>query len=131
VAVSLTSEYSNLAVESFPDIICYNDKQLSLGDPVLLSVRPEKIHILREKPHLSAMHNLFDGIVDEIVYKGDHTHYGVLIGGKKISVIQQHRRFLLDETPIQWNEKVWIWWRADDGFILEREQQPHPLEDLN
>ncbi len=40
--------------------------------------------------------------------------------GHKISVTQQHSRFLLDERPIRWKDDVWIWWHADDGFILER-----------
>lgn len=114
------ADYSNIRVEGLPDIVCYNDKQLSIGDGVHLSVRPEKIQISRDKPPLSPVHNSLEGFIDDKVYKGDHTHFGVNLGVRKISVTQPHSRFLLDQTPLKWNEQVWISWHADDGFIFER-----------
>ncbi|MBA3603384.1 MAG: ABC transporter ATP-binding protein [Parachlamydiaceae bacterium] len=111
--------YSVLKLKNFPDIICYNDKQLAVEDLVHLSVRPEKIHISRQKPEIIPFLNVFEGEVDEVIYKGDHTHFGVLVGSHKISLTKQHRHFLLDETTIQWKDQVWIWWHADDGFILQ------------
>lgn len=120
--VSQTPEkdYSLLQLENYPDVLCFNDKQISVGDPVHLSVRPEKIHISRETPQLNPRLNIFQGIVEDVIYKGDHTYFGVYVKGHKLSVTQQHSRFLLDERPITWNDKVWIWWHADDGFMLER-----------
>lgn len=114
------NDYSLVKVDSFPDVLCFNDKKLNPQDHVHLSVRPEKIHISREPPPSHALHNLFPGVVDDVVYKGDHTNFGVKVEGLKISVTQQHSRFLLDEKPIRWNDKVWIWWHADDGYMLER-----------
>lgn len=116
-------DYSLLQVEGFPQIFCFNDKQLSKGDAVHLSVRPEKIHISRELPVNNPLHNKFQGVVDDVIYKGDHTHFGVKVAGRKISVTQQHSRFLLDESPIKWKDSVWIWWHADDGYMLERGQK--------
>jgi spermidine/putrescine transport system ATP-binding protein len=116
------SEYSLLTFEDFPPVVCFNDKQISVGDLVHLSVRPEKIHMSKDKPPENMLHNLFEATVEELVYKGDHTFYGMLIGDKKISVRRQHSRFLLDETQIYWQDKVWIWWHADDGFVLARER---------
>lgn len=113
-------DYSLIELENFPNVLCFNDKQLFVGDSVHLSVRPEKIHISREPPQERPRQNLFPAIVQDVVYKGDHTHFGVLVDGYKISVTQQHSRFLLDEKPITWNDHVWIWWHADDGFMLER-----------
>lgn len=121
-------DYSLVEVEGFPQIFCFNDKQLSKGDAVHLSVRPEKIHISREAPPPHPLHNVFQGIVDDAIYKGDHTNFGVQVGNRKISVNQQHSRFLLDEAPIKWKDTVWIWWHADDGFMLERCQK---LENAN
>jgi len=120
VILKVQHDYSLIHVENFPNILCFNDKQLFKNDQVYLSIRPEKIHILRDKPPFNALHNQFAGIVDDMIYKGDHTHFGVRIEGHKISVTQQHSRFLLDEKPISWNDSVWIWWHADDGFMLER-----------
>lgn len=111
-------------VSPFPDILCFNDKKLSKSDHVHLSVRPEKIHISLSQPQIKPLLNLFSGVVEDVIYKGDHTHFGVKVGVHKISVTQQHSRFLLDERPIRWQDKVWIWWHADDGFMLERYKKP-------
>lgn len=123
VTQQLEHDYSVLALSDFPNIICYKDKQLSTNELVHLSLRPEKIHISRQKPeNMTPFVNCVEGSVDEVIYKGDHTHYGVLVGTHKISVTKQHRHFLLDEKTIQWKDQVWIWWHADDGFILERNE---------
>lgn len=125
MAEKVQNDYSLLNVEGFPDVLCYNDKKISVGELVHLSVRPEKIHISREKPtSLPLLFNCFEGTVEEVVYKGDHTHFEVLVGKHKVAVIQQHSRFLLDQTPIRWTEHVWIWWHPDDGFMLERMRGP-------
>lgn len=123
VAEMLGKDYSLLHFDDFPPVKCYNDKQLAMGDLVHLSVRPEKIQISREKPSLSSLHNTFEGMIDDKVYKGDHTHYGVKMGNRKVSVTQQHNRFLLDQTQLKWNDSVWISWHADDGFIFERSHE--------
>lgn len=121
VEPSLTPNYSLLTLQGFPNVLCYNDKQLSVGDLVHLSVRPEKIHISKDSPsNTASLHNLFSGIIQDVVYKGDHTNFWVSIEGYRIAVTQQHNRILLDQTPIRWGDKVWIWWHADDGFMLER-----------
>lgn len=120
VSEMITPEYSQLSFEDFPGVVCFNDKKLSAGELAHLSVRPEKIHISRDEPLPSPLRNRMHGTVDDVVYKGEFTYYGVLVQGHKISVIRQHSRFHLDEKPIQWKEKVWISWHADDGYILAR-----------
>lgn len=120
VSEKVDPEYIKLTLDEFPDVICFNDKNLSVNDLVHLSVRPEKIQISAEKPAPSRFHNVFAGIVEDIVYKGDHTKFWVRIGEWRIAVSQQHSRFLLDQKPITWKDSVWIWWHADDGFMLER-----------
>jgi spermidine/putrescine transport system ATP-binding protein len=137
VAEKVDNNYSLLKIDNFPNILCENDKKLSVGDLVHLSIRPEKIHISHEKPPFHPLQNLLQGIVEDIVYKGDHTHYWTKISHYRIAVTQQHSRFL-DEQPIKWNDPVWIWWHADDGFMLERysaadekitEIQPSPINE--
>jgi len=113
-------EYSKLIIDGLPPILCFNDKKLSNGELVHLSVRPEKIQISRECPPDHPKQNCFSGIVEDIVYKGDHTKYWVKVEDYRITISQQHRSFLLDLNPIRWKETVWLWWHADDGFILER-----------
>lgn len=119
VSQAIDKEYLQLAANDFSPLLCFNDKELKAGEQVHLSVRPEKIHISREKPLFHRHHNCFPAIVDETIYKGDHTHFGVTVDHKKITLIQQHSRFLLDEVPIDKKDAVWIWWHADDGFMIE------------
>lgn len=116
----IEDNYSLLTFDNFPDIVCFNDKKLSTNELAHLSVRPEKIHISRQKPSGSQLVNCFEGVVEEAIYKGDHTNFGVVVKGRRISVTKQHRHFLLDEKTFQWKDQVWIWWHADDGFIFER-----------
>ena len=113
-------DYSLLAIEDFPSILCFNDKKISVSDPVHISIRPEKIHLSREKPIDKPLVNCMQGIVEDIIYQGDHTKFGIRVGGHRMNVLQQHNRFLLDQIRPTWNDSVWVWWHADDGFILER-----------
>ena len=55
-----------------------------------------------------------------VVNLGATTKYWVRAEGHRIQVMRQHARFFLDEKPIRWRDDVWIWWSADDGFMLER-----------
>lgn len=122
VARKVSPDYSLLHIENFPSVLCFNDKQLAVGELVHLSMRPEKIHISKEAPQVnSEKQNIMQGVVVDVVYKGDHTNFWVAVGEDyKIAVTQQHNRTLLDETPIRWKDHVWISWHADDGYMLER-----------
>ncbi len=113
-------EYSQISIEDFGDVLVFNDKNVRLGGAVHLSLRPEKLLISSEKPAEKQNVNLFKGVVEEVVYLGSHTKYWVRVGEYRLAVIRQHRRFLLDEKPISWQDEVWLEWHADDGFMLER-----------
>lgn len=115
-------EYSVLHFDDFPPVKCYHDLPLNQGDLVHLSVRPEKIQVSKQKPKESGMYNCMKGTIDDKIYKGDHTHFGVKVGNRKISVTKQHNRFLLDQVQLNWEDEVWISWHANDGFIFEREK---------
>ena len=116
----LDGDYCRLAIPGFADVRCYNDKQLGMDQSVFLSVRPEKLHIAREAPAAKPSINAYQGRVDDVIYLGALTKYWVRVDGHRLAVHRQHSRFLLDERPIVWGETVWIWWHADDGYMLER-----------
>ena len=120
VAEMVGPDYSRLALDGFPDVVVFNDKQLGTGDLIYLSVRPEKIRISRDRPEHGAHSNVVAAHVEDVVYLGSHTKYWVRVQDYRIAVFQQHNRFLLDEQPIRWGEDVFIRWHADDGFMLER-----------
>jgi spermidine/putrescine transport system ATP-binding protein len=120
VAEMPEKEYSRLKIDGFPDVLCFNDKQIGKGNPVYLSIRPEKFNISREEPAMDDRHNKMRAHVEDVIYLGTHTKYWVRIQDYRLAIFRQHSRFLLDEKPIRWHEDVWISWHADDGFMLER-----------
>ncbi|HOE01288.1 MAG TPA: ABC transporter ATP-binding protein [Kiritimatiellia bacterium] len=120
LAAAVDKDYSRLKIEDFPDLECFNDKQIKEGERVFLSIRPEKMRISRERPATTPHLNIIAGTVEDVIYLGSQTKYWVRTGDYRISIIRQHSRFLLDEKPIRWHEEVWISWHADDGFMLEK-----------
>jgi spermidine/putrescine transport system ATP-binding protein len=120
VADAADGEHSRLNVEGLPPVVCYNDKTLGPGNPVFLSIRPEKVHISRDRPEGAPLRNVFPARVEDVIYLGALTKYWVRAGDLRIQVLRQHARYFLDEKPIRWKDDVWIWWHADDGFMLER-----------
>ena len=121
---SIDKEYSRIKFTDFEPIICFNDKKIRPGSPVHLSVRPEKIQISHEHPeNPDGKLNIFRAKAEDVVYQGSHTRFWVRIGEYRISVFQSHNRFLLDQRPIKWGDTVWLYWHADDGYMLEQYQE--------
>lgn len=126
-------EYIRMNVEGFPDILAYNDKperidkldRLKIGDKINISVRPEKINIsIEEPPKTEKNHrNVMRGKVEDVIYLGATTKFWVRIGEYRIAVSKQHKRFSLDEKPILWDDDVWLYWQADDSYMLDRYQE--------
>jgi spermidine/putrescine transport system ATP-binding protein len=114
------NEYCHLKIAGFSGIICFNDKSIRLGNPVYLSIRPEKIHISRDRPEELPLRNILPAVVEDVIYLGSTTKYWVRAQELRIQILRQHFRFFLDEKPIRWKDDVWIWWHGDDGFMLER-----------
>jgi len=114
------SEYCQVKIADIPGVICFNDKSMKPGNPVYLSIRPEKIHISRDRPEESRLRNIVPAVVEDMIYLGSTTKYWVRTHGLRVQVLRQHFRFFLDEKPIRWNDDVWIWWHGDDGFMLDR-----------
>lgn len=130
VEAHVDQDYCRLRIDGFPDVLCFNDKKKKQGDWVHLSVRPEKFRVaaspLAPKPH----HNLVTGTVEEVVYLGSQTKYVIKVDAYRLAISQPHHRYVLDEKPIRWEDKVWLSWHADDGYMLDRyrEQDEAMLE---
>jgi spermidine/putrescine transport system ATP-binding protein len=112
-------EYCCLAIAGLPEILCFNDKLIQPGQPIYLSIRPEKVHISRERPEEKPQRNYLPAVVEDVIYLGSTTKYWVRAAGYRIQILRQHSRYFLDEKPLRWKDDVWIWWHADDGFMLD------------
>ncbi len=115
------SEISRVQPCDFPEITVYNDKHLSIGTKVYLSIRPEKINISKTPPPTDkSFINTFKGVVDDIIYLGSMTKFWVKTQDYKLSIIKQHSSYLLDEEPIRWHDEVWISWNPEHGYLLDQ-----------
>lgn len=123
VTETLTDRFSRAEIPGLGPIILDNDKPVSPGDRIHLSLRPEKLIVSRERPASGPWENCVPGKVEEIIYYGSHTRYWVRCGDYRICAEQQHRTFQLDETPTRWGDQVWLRWHANDGFLLEQYRQ--------
>ncbi len=122
VVAEVSGEYCKLAVQNLGEILCFNDKNISVGSQVHLSIRPEKIRVSAQPPakdDISKL-NIFQCKVTDIVYQGTYTKYWVEVGNHRIAAIKSHSHFTLDQKPITWGDKVYCWWHADDGYMLEQ-----------
>ncbi len=119
--VTVDGDYCYIDVPGFPQIKAFNDKNLQVGQKVDLSVRPEKIRVTPNPPlpEKGAAINVFPSTVQEIVYQGVYTKYWVKSGDLRVATLRPHSRFLLDQEPITWNDKVFMWWHPDDGYMVE------------
>jgi spermidine/putrescine transport system ATP-binding protein len=120
----VNEEYAKIEIKELGELFVYLDKPLKINDVVKLTIRPEKIRITKQMPeNLPDKFNVLHGRVDEVIYSGFQSKYFVKSGKFSFKVYKQHVNYLLDETPIKWNEDVFIWWNVDDGFIVEVEEE--------
>lgn len=114
----LPENYLRLELSGLGNVVAWNDQGLKESDALHLSIRPEKITIGREPPEANPAVNRIPAVVEDVIYLGSQTKFRARAGGALISVLQQHRKFLLDEKPITWEEKVWLSWHSDDGYMI-------------
>jgi spermidine/putrescine transport system ATP-binding protein len=114
-------DYCTISVPGFASVCAFNDRKLAVGQSVHLSVRPEKIRVTLAPPppEKGARINVFESTVKDIIYQGVYTKYWLESVGKRVQALKPHSRFLLDQETITWNDKVYIWWHPDDGYMVE------------
>lgn len=117
----IMGRYARISTPDMGEILVDMDKTLSPGDRIKATLRPEKIHIARKKPESATpSQNCIEGTVQQYVYTGSHTRFLVAADqGLKLKVFKQHARYFTSEEPIVWDDRVFLWWDADDSFIVE------------
>jgi putrescine transport system ATP-binding protein len=87
-----------------------------LGMPVGISVRPERIHVSRDKPIASS--NWARGMVSDVAYMGSYSLYHVRLPGGKVVVSHLSSQELLGENAPAWNDDVYISWSSASGVVV-------------
>lgn len=111
-----------LAIPELEKPILVTDyEETQIGQKVCFTVRPEKIRITLDAPKTTRSDiNVFQGTVEEPVYSGFQSKFYVrLENGTMIKVFKQHSTYLDDGPEIEWKDKVYISWSANDGYIVE------------
>ncbi|MCH3917287.1 MAG: ABC transporter ATP-binding protein [Spirochaetia bacterium] len=115
-------EYAcRLRIGNFKDPLLVTDYEMTAaGQKVCYTVRPEKIYISHEMPPFREGLNVFPGVVEEVVYSGFQSKFYVrLRNNQLVRVYKQHKVFLDDGPEIEWQDKVFVSWTDNDGYIVE------------
>ncbi len=86
------------------------------GMAVAVAVRPEKIHIARERPAVNR--NLFAGKVREIAYFGSYSTFIVEMPGGRTVKITQNSTAHRGSADITWEDPVFFWWDDAAPVVL-------------
>jgi putrescine transport system ATP-binding protein len=90
-----------------------------IGEKVCLAIRPEKIFISQEEPE-SEWNTSLRGVVDDLGYFGNLSLYRIrLENGKIVQVSAQNRRRSA-ERFLEWDDQVFISWRAQSVVVLTK-----------
>ncbi|MBD8067131.1 polyamine ABC transporter ATP-binding protein [Devosia sp. PTR5] len=82
------------------------------------AIRPEKMHLSRERPEVGHDANVTSGVVEEIAYLGDISVYQIALdSGKRIRVSQTNAS-RGNPDAITWEERVFVTWGDSSGSVL-------------
>ena len=88
----------------------------TLGMPVTVALRPEKIHITRHKPPDDF--NTAHGTIQELSYFGSFTVYHVeLASGQRLKISQANTSRHKDDE-LTWGDAVWAHWSRSAHVVL-------------
>ena len=94
----------------------------SRGDPVSISVRPEKMRIARQKPSTDSF-NMVQGVVEDLIYLGVSTEFIVALpNGQQVRIFAQNISREDELWSITWDDPVWVYWRPEWSLILADEE---------
>ncbi len=86
------------------------------GMAVAVAVRPEKIHIAKERPPV--MQNLFAGKVREFAYFGSYNTFIVEMPDGRTVKITETNTTRHDSSVITWEDTVFFWWDDSAPVVL-------------
>jgi putrescine transport system ATP-binding protein len=88
------------------------------GATVWAAVRPEKVHLGREKP--ASPDNWAMGVVRDIAYMGDLSVYLLRLDSGKIVRVTQPNVFRHAEDRVTWDERVYLSWHASSPVVVTK-----------
>jgi spermidine/putrescine transport system ATP-binding protein len=93
--------------------------EVSVGETVAVSVRPEKIR-LADKAVLNQ--NCFEGTIDLVTYIGSDTHLHIGVNGLKLKVWEQNKISSLDPAAYYTvGQKIWVTLFPENTLVMASE----------
>ncbi|CDO60324.1 Putrescine transport ATP-binding protein PotA (TC 3.A.1.11.1) [Candidatus Phaeomarinobacter ectocarpi] len=86
------------------------------GARTLLSIRPERVHVL-SPGDTASYDNVFEGTVRELIYLGDHVRARLTLGGNDDFVVKVPN--MAGSAPLARGDTVRVGWSADDAHALD------------
>ncbi|MEO7338784.1 MAG: polyamine ABC transporter ATP-binding protein [Caldimonas sp.] len=95
----------------------------TLGMPVTVALRPEKIRIARDEPGAidgapSPVFNRVRGTVKDMAYFGSFTVYHLALPSGQVLKISQSNTERLRATPLTWGDSAWATWSPSSPVVL-------------
>ena len=87
--------------------------EVSMGQDVFFTLRPERILFQNEAEHLD---NAFHGIVEEVVYVGEISKYMIRLNESDLIILKQQNRLGVRKYKKQ--DKVTIGWNMEDMMLI-------------
>ena len=88
----------------------------TLGMPVTVALRPEKIHVSIDKP--VSDFNAVPGVIEELSYFGSFTVYRIKLASGKVLAVSQANTERLREHNLTWGDRVWAHWSNSAHVVL-------------
>ncbi len=118
MVISSSDNYCQLVITALPAMNARSLDGVSVGDTVRLLIRPENIHIQKDKPEaVDSIDNILTGTVKETTYMGQQTRYIINAGEHLLSVVRNNSA-VSDNYTIRAGDTVWLRCRADKSYVL-------------
>jgi putrescine transport system ATP-binding protein len=88
------------------------------GATVWAAIRPEKVHLGREKP--TSPDNWAAGVVSDIAYMGDLSVYLLRLDSGKVVRVTQPNTYRHAEDRITWDERIYLSWHASSPVVVTK-----------
>lgn len=103
--------------EAGVDLTACDAETLSEGSSVCLAVRPEKIFISQDRTE-SSDDTCLAGVVEDLGYFGNLSLYRIRLASGKVVQVSAQNRQRSAERFLEWDDKVFISWRAQSVVVL-------------
>jgi putrescine transport system ATP-binding protein len=99
------------------DLTACDAEELPQGSTVCLAVRPEKIFISQDRAE-SGDDTCLAGVIEDLGYFGNLSLYRIRLASGKVVQVSAQNRQRSAERFLEWDDKVFISWRAQSVVVL-------------